>query len=288
MYALFAFGYALTYGVTGSFNFSLAAVFGVGAFISSELLAAGRPMWLALAGGIGAGGVAGTLIDRLSLWPFRVRSVGALGSNAPLIGSAAALIVIEQVIGQRADSAASAVRAAFGRYGPVHAAGLTIPAGVWIGVAACGAGFIAGAILMRAMRIGAGFRAVSDNVAAARGAGVDVEMIFAQAAFIAGAFGALAGIAFAALGMRDAGGLTASDAQISALAAVALGGLASLPGCVLAAYCIAAVEVIVAAVDPALHRVSLAAVVLVLALACLPSGLLPARALRSASFARTR
>ena len=60
IYALFAMGYTLVFGVLDLLNLAHSAVFMLGAFIGLQLVvAAGWPLWAAVLGAIAAGGCSG-------------------------------------------------------------------------------------------------------------------------------------------------------------------------------------------------------------------------------------
>lgn len=280
VYALFAFGYALTYGVTGSFNIAHAAVFMAGAWAAAYLLQAGHPMWLAFLVALAAGGAAGVVIDRVALWPARVRGAGSLGANGPIVASFAALALFSAIFAGRASDVWATLHRGAGRLWPSHAFPHTDEP-QWVAAALCALATLLGFALLRATRLGAALRAVANNQSAARAAGIDVEWIFVQAAFVAAAFGALAGIAYFAVG-GSAAAASASQIQLSVLVAVVLGGLGSVLGSIVAAYAVAAVQIGVLLLYPGVNGDATAFATLIVALAFFPRGLFPSRALRPA------
>src|SRR5271170_2730906 len=91
VYALFAVGYTLVFGVLDILNLAHAAIYMIAAFTAYSLVAHGLPIGFAFAGGIVLAGVAGILLDRIAFAPLRRRNAGTL---APLISSIGAAIII--------------------------------------------------------------------------------------------------------------------------------------------------------------------------------------------------
>src|SRR3981189_1328209 len=71
IYALFAVGYTLVFGVLDILNLAHAAVFTLAAFIALALVDAHLPLWLALPLAVAAAGLIGIVLERLALPPFR-------------------------------------------------------------------------------------------------------------------------------------------------------------------------------------------------------------------------
>src|ERR1700759_2808166 len=84
IYALFAVGYTLVFGVLDILNLAHAAIFTAAAFVCLTLVAAGMPLWIAFAIAVVAGGLIGILLDRVAFAPLRKRNAGTL---VPLISS---------------------------------------------------------------------------------------------------------------------------------------------------------------------------------------------------------
>ena len=89
VYALFALGFTLVFGVLGVINLSQGAVFMVGAY--AALTAINRlhaPLWGAIAFAFAFSGLVGLLIDRLVLKPLRRRDAPHLIPMIATIGIA--------------------------------------------------------------------------------------------------------------------------------------------------------------------------------------------------------
>src|SRR5438128_2381054 len=89
VYALFALGFTLVFGVLGVINLSHGAVFMVGAYVALAVVTRfGAPLWLALPAAFVACGALGLLIDVLVLKPLRRRNAPHLIPMIATIGIA--------------------------------------------------------------------------------------------------------------------------------------------------------------------------------------------------------
>jgi branched-chain amino acid transport system permease protein len=280
IYALFAMGYALVFGVLDILNLAHAAIFMLGAFAALQAVASWHwPLLLALPFGMLVGGALGVLLDLIAVEPLRVRSAGFL---APLISTIAASIVFEYV--------------AFGAFGPdsySFPAG-TFPEGaitigsavvqpVQIFIVVLAVLLMVGLTLMlRYTRLGKAIRAVAANPLAAQLLGIDVRRTVALTFFIASALGALAGICYG-LYLRDAIAWDVGNTiQLRGLAIIILGGMDSIPGVLLGSLVLAGSETIGVVQGGSPYRDAIAFGLLFLILLIRPSGLLGRRGLRAA------
>src|ERR1700722_8551295 len=92
VYALFACGYALVFGVLDILNLAHAAIFMAASFIALVLVGKGVPLLLALVLAVLAAGFLGILLDRVAFAPLRRRNAGTL---APLISSIGVAIIVQ-------------------------------------------------------------------------------------------------------------------------------------------------------------------------------------------------
>src|SRR5579859_3510441 len=194
VYALFALGYALIFGVLDILNLAHGAVFMAGAFVALQLVVvAGWPLLPALAAAGAAGGCLGLLLDHVAFWPLRRRGAAYL---SPLISSIAMALIVEDV--------------ALRQFGPdqqrfppdvfpdtslqLAGATVTLLQLAMVGVAAL---LTAGLWLMlRRTRLGLAIRTVAASPRAAHLAGIDVERTIAISFLVASAMGAAAGVLF--------------------------------------------------------------------------------------------
>ena len=92
VYALFALGFTLVFGILGVINLSHGAVFMLGAYAALQVvLHFELPLWAALAVGFVVSGVAGLIIDVLLLRPLRRRNAPHLIPMIATIGAGIAI-----------------------------------------------------------------------------------------------------------------------------------------------------------------------------------------------------
>lgn len=273
IYAVFAIGYALTYVAGDTLNVAHPVSAMAAAAAVAWLLAHGEPTWIAAGGGIIAGALAGVVVDRFVLWPTRSRGGGPLGQARPLIAGLAALGAFGALIPEP-ERPTHALHAGVLRIGGFDAPKLMVE-----GTLACILALVAIFLIVRATRYGLGLRALGSNLPAARAAGVGVEPMHVRTALLVSACGALAAISLFTAPDYFAGRSTPFDLPIAGLAAVAIGGLSSLPAVIAGAFIVAAAQVFAPTADAG---DAIAAVLLVLAIALLPRGLSGATRLREA------
>ena len=275
IYGLFAFGATLKQGAAGHFDLSHAALLGVSAGTCALALSRGAAVWVALLEGTLAGAVTGLAVDRIVLWPLRLRNA-ALGDNAPLAGGAAAFAILlswpNKLLGT--DTVAVDVQRMLHGFAR-HVDSASMP---WIGGAACVVVLLLGAFVLRATRFGLAIRALAANAEGARAAGVDSEWTIAQTAFMASGFGAFAGLMFAAFWPLP----TPLPVAMGVLAACAINGNTSLTGAVVAGYVVAALEVTIDRGSIGVYWLPIVAAAMVLCAFAAPRGFFANRTLRPA------
>jgi branched-chain amino acid transport system permease protein len=278
VYALFALGYTLVFGVLDILNLAHASIFMLGAFVTLVLVLKGTPLWLAVLGGALAGGLLGVLLDRVAFYPLRRRAAGPL---APLISSIAVSIIY--------------VAAANGYFGPdvrhypfetVRTPVITLGPATFTVLQltiflASIALMIGLQFLLRRSRLGAAIRAVAENPRAAQLMGIDLEAVYAQTFFIASALGAVAGILFS-LNFNAVSSNMGSTVELKGLAVIILGGMGSIPGSLLGGLLIGLSEVFAVGYLSSGYRDAIVFAILFLMLIVRPSGLLGRRSLRAA------
>jgi len=278
VYALFAIGYTLIFGVLDILNLAHAAIFMAAAFAALGLAGAGVPLGLAILAAIVFAGLLGILLDRVAFAPLRRRNAGTL---VPLISSIGAAIVIQGV-----------VRGIFGpderRFPEVpfaatqfHVGSLTIGALDLVILASALALMLLLSFVMRATPLGRDIRAVADDKVAAALLGINLERTIALTFFIASALGGAAGIL---IGLQydsvstDMGGRI----ELKGLAIIILGGMGSVTGAVIGAFVLGLAETLAVATIGSSYRDAVAFGVMFVLLVLRPSGLLGKRALRAA------
>jgi branched-chain amino acid transport system permease protein len=280
IYALFAVGYTLVFGVLDVLNLAHSAVFMVGAVIALMLTAdLGWPFWLAAPAAIAVCGALGYALERFAFRPLRRQGAPHLNALITSVGLALVMVSITQVrFGANARAfppgtvPATTLRIAGVRVDTVQLATVTLTLALMGGLA----------LVVRRTSAGRAMRAVAENARAAMLRGIDVDKVFALTLVLSSALGGLAGILF---------GLTQSDVspfmgrdevELKGLAVIVVGGMGSIAGAVLAGYLLGLVEVVALVLFGANIRVAVAFVVLFVVLVIRPRGLIGERLMRRA------
>jgi len=192
VYALFALGFTLVFGVLAVINLSHGAVFMVGSY--AALVVATRlnaPLWVALAAAMLASGLTGLAVDLLILKRLRARGAPHL---IPMIATIGVTIVLtnaaQGLFGVEVQRFPESLLPAWDfTFGDVHIRGLEI------GIVAVAFLLMAALFLvMRRTRLGRALRAIAESPKAAALLGIDVEGLFHVTSFTAAALGGVAGL----------------------------------------------------------------------------------------------
>jgi branched-chain amino acid transport system permease protein len=278
VYALFAIGYTLVFGVLDILNLAHAAVFMAAAFAALALNQAGVPLIAALLLAMFFAGILGILVDRIAFAPLRRRNAGTL---VPLISSIGVAIIIE-----------ATTRGIFGideRHFPqTPIASVALHAGSVAFTALDIAIFVTALVLMtvlayvmRKTALGRAIRAVAEDRVAAALLGIDLERTIALTFFIASALGGAAGV-LVGLQYDSVTSSMGSRIELKGLAVIILGGMGSITGAVIGGFILGAVETLSIAYVGSQWRDAIAFGVMFLILILRPTGILGKRALRSA------
>jgi branched-chain amino acid transport system permease protein len=279
IYALFALGYTLVFGVLDILNLAHAAVFMLASFVALTLVTAAKlDILVALPLAVLFAGVLGLVLERIAFRPLRGRS----DSNISGLISSLAMAAIFEAIAHEIWGPNTA-RFPFDTLpdrqvqilgGVVSRLQLTI-----IGVSL--AMFLVLWWLVQRTRLGREVRAVAESPRAARVLGVNVDRAIAAAFFISSALGGAAGILFS-LAFNSVAPDMGRGIELKGLAVIILGGMGSMTGAVVAGFALGLSEVFVVSHLGGSYRdaVSFAALFLILVLR--PRGLFGAPSLREA------
>ncbi len=279
IYALFALGYTLVFGVLDILNLAHQAVFMLCAFIALTLVSAAHLHTLvALPIAILAAGLLGVVLERIAFRPLR----GRAGSNiSGLISSLAMATIFESI--------------ALGLWGPdvsrfpfgavperqLRIGGAVLSEVQLVIIAIALAMMAALTWLVQRTRLGRQIRAVAESPLAARVLGVDVDRVIAASFFISSALGGAAGVLFG-LAFNSLSPDMGRSVELKGLAVIILGGMGSMPGAVLAAFAMGLIEVFTVAQFGSSYRDAVSFAVLFLILIVRPRGLLGQAATRLA------
>jgi branched-chain amino acid transport system permease protein len=278
VYALFAIGYTLIFGVLDILNLAHAAIFMAAAFVTLGLAGAGLPLPAAFVAAVAFAGLLGIALDRVAFAPLRRRNAGTL---APLISSIGVAIVIQGIVrGIWGPDEHRFPSVPFGdsqfHIGPLSFGGLDV-----LIVAIAGAMMIGLTYIIGSTSLGRNIRAVADDRIAAALLGIDLERTIALTFFIASALGGAAGILIG-LQYNSVSVDMGSRIELKGLAIIILGGMGSIPGAVIGALLLGVVETLTVQFVSSSYRDAAAFAVMFLILVLRPSGLLGKRALRAA------
>lgn len=281
IYALFALGYALVFGVLDILNLAHGAIFMAGAFAAVQAVLTWHwSLVLAVPFGVLAGGLLGVGLDLVAVEPLRVREANFL---APLISTIAAAAIFENI----------ALAMYGGDAAPPWPANAFPDVTVTIGdarlelvqivmVVSAVSLMVALTLMLRYSRLGRAIRAVAANRLAAQLAGIDVRRTVAITFFLASALGALSGIFY---GLNLPGSIAwnmGDPIQLRGLAVIVVGGMDSIPGVLLGSLLLAASETLAVVVVGSSYRDAIGFGLLFLVLLIRPAGLLGRRGLRAA------
>src|SRR5215471_17020541 len=184
IYALFAVGYTLVFGILDILNLAHSAVFMLGAALTYSLtINHGQPFWLAAVLGIAASGFMGLVIEHLCLRPLRRRQAPPISALISTIGLALVIVAaVEQ--GQQGSlfswlwvDGANSVAFPGGTFpDPTwHLGDLTLEASKVVIIPISIVLMLVLGYVMRFTQVGRGLRAVAENPRAARLMGLDVD-----------------------------------------------------------------------------------------------------------------
>jgi branched-chain amino acid transport system permease protein len=241
VYALFALGFTLVFGVLAVINLSHGALFMVGSYVALALVTRLQaPLWLAMLGAMLVCGVLGLLIDMLILKPLRLRNAPHLIPMIATIGVSIMLTTTAQgLFGAEAMRFPEETLPA-GEYiiGSVHVRALEI-AIVLIS-------FILMAVMftiLKRSQLGRALRAISESPKAAWLLGIPVERLFHATSFVAAALGGVAGVLIA----LDFNAITPGMGQPmlhKGIAVIILGGMGDIRGALIGGLFLGFAEVI--------------------------------------------
>ena len=286
IYALFAVGYTLVFGILDILNLAHSAVFMLGAALAYSLVVNhGLPFWVACVAGIAAAGFMGLVIEHVCLRPLRRRQAPPIAALISTIGLA--LVIVAAVEQGKAGSlfswlwvdGANSVAFPSGTVpNPTwHVGDLTLEASKVLIIPISIALMLVLGYVMRYTQVGRGLRAVAENPRAARLMGLDVDRMITLTLVISSALGGLAGILFG-LALGDISPYIGRDnVEVRGLAVIVLGGMGSIPGAVIGGYLLGLIEILALVAFGSSARGGVAFAALFLMLVVRPQGLFGTR-----------
>jgi branched-chain amino acid transport system permease protein len=270
VYALFALGFTLVFGVLGVINLSHGAIFMLGSY--SALLLVEKlalPLWVALLAAMLAAGLIGLIVDYLVLKPLRKRNAPHLSPMIATIGVAIMLTNVAQGIfgAENKRFPAGTIPEQTINLGNLH---LTI---IQIGIVLIS--FVLMAVLffvMRRSQLGRALRAIAESPKAAYLLGIDVERLFLLTSFAAAALGGIAGV-LVGLSFNAISPFMGQPMLHKGIAVIILGGMGDIRGAMIGGLFLGFAEVMSVAYLSSDFRDAVAFGLLFLILLVRPSGM---------------
>jgi len=270
VYALFALGYTLVFGVLDVLNLAHAAVFTIGAFLGLVAIGQlGLPIWAGLIVAFVGGGLVGILLDRVAFAPLRRRPDTRFAGLISSLAMATLFIALVQGI-FGAESYVFPPELYAG--GPIVVGGVRIQPMQLLVIVVSVALMLALNWLVRSTRFGRSLRAVAENPRAAAILGIDVERVNALTFFLSSALGAIAGVLFA-LALDAVSYDLGASIELKGLAVIIVGGMGSLVGAALGGLILGLAEVFAIVAIGSTWRDAIAFGLLFLILLVRPQGL---------------
>jgi branched-subunit amino acid ABC-type transport system permease component len=267
--ALGAVGLTLAYGVTRFINFAFGEFLTLGAFFCLALVQAGLGLPLAAPAAAVAAGLVGVIIARLFYTPLMSRGLLPL-----LVTSVGVAFVAQNLVRMIAGSEPTRFPLPLMR--PIEVAGLFIPREQLIILGVALVAMLAVHLLLRFTMLGKKMRAVADDPALARVAGISPRRVLDATWFVSALIGGLGGILLAITQITVAPQM-GWHFLLVVFAAVLLGGIGSPYGAMVGGLLIGlAMELGATYVAPN-YSYAFAFVVLIAVLVLRPRGLMGGR-----------
>lgn len=279
IYALFALGYTLVFGVLDILNLAHAAVFMLACFAALAIVGQGAHILVAMPLAVVIAGVLGLALERVAFRPLR----GRADSNISGLISSLAMATFFEAVALEVWGP-NVVRFPFGTLQegkPIPFLGAQISRLQLTTVAVAVLFFLVLWWLVSRTRLGREVRAVAESPRAARVLGVNVDRAIAASFFISSALGGAAGVLYG-LAYNAIAPDMGRSVELKGLSVIILGGMGSMPGAVLAGFALGLSEVFVVAHLGASYRDAVSFAGLFLILVLRPRGLLGQAALREA------
>ena len=223
VYALFALGFTLIFGIHRIMNMAHGAVFMAGAFVGLYTVRLGMPIWVALPVAMVGAGLVSIFVEVIAFKPLRKLALASVISS---IGASLIILSVGQYV-----SKTETMRFPFGTVSmdAIVVLGLrvTMLQLLMLGVA-IGMVVLLAYYLYRTPQ-GRQIRAVAGNYRAAQLLGVNPNAIFYQTFFLSGALAGAAGV-MVGLAFNSIQFMMGEPFLLKAFVAIILGGLGSIPG----------------------------------------------------------
>ena len=270
VYALFALGFTLVFGVLGVVNLSQGAVFMVGAYAAlTAITKMAFPLWAAILFAFAFSGLLGVVIDRLVLKPLRARDAPHLIPMIATIGLGIAInSLVQGLFGAENQRFPSEVLP----QDSLQVAGVSVTV-LELGIILVS--FVLMTVLMLTLKktqLGRALRAIAESPKAARLLGINVDGLFLLTSFVAAGLGGISGVLIG-LYSNALFPLMGQPMLHKGIAVIILGGMGDIRGAMLAGLFLGFAEVLSVAYIGSDMRDAVAFGLLFLVLLVRPQGL---------------
>lgn len=243
VYAMFALGLTLVFGIHKILNLAHGAVFMAGAFMGVGAVKSGLPIWFALPLAVVGAGLISVLIEVLAFRALRRKGESEFG---PIVSSLGASLVVMSVAQYVSES--TVMRFPFGTIDVEPMAFLGLKLNVLQVVVFLASASLIGALtyFIYSTRSGLRIRAVASNERAAALCGVNPNLIFFQTFFLAGALAGGAGV-LVGLMFNSVHFVMGDSYMLRGFVVIVLGGLGSIPGALAAGLLLGVIQTITVA-----------------------------------------
>lgn len=270
VYALFALGFTLVFGVLGVINLSHGAIFMLGSYAALLLVEKlALPLWLALLAAMLVAGTIGLAVDYLVLRPLRARNAPHLSPMIATIGVAIMLTSFAQGMfgAENKRFPVGTIPEDSGTWGGLHITS------VQVGIVVIS--FVLMLVLLLVMRrtqLGRALRAIAESPKAAALLGINVEGLFYLTSFTAAALGGAAGV-LVGLSFNAISPFMGQPMLHKGIAVIILGGMGDIRGALLGGLFLGFAEVLTVAYLSSDYRDAVGFGLLFLILLLRPSGM---------------
>ena len=270
VYALFALGFTLVFGVLGVINLSHGAIFMLGSYAALLLVEKlAMPLWLALLAAMLVTGLIGLAVDYLVLKPLRARNAPHLTPMIATIGVAIMLTNLAQGLfgAENKRFPSGTIPEESATFGQVHITA------VQVGIVAISVILmLVLLVVMRRTQLGRALRAIAESPKAAYLLGINVEGLFYMTSFAAAALGGAAGV-LVGLSFNAISPFMGQPMLHKGIAVIILGGMGDIRGALIGGLFLGFAEVLSVAYISSDVRDAVAFGLLFLILLVRPSGM---------------
>ena len=247
VYALFALGFTLVFGIHHLMNLAHGAVFMAGAFVALYTVLAGGPLWLGFALAIVACGILSILIEISAFRRLRKSGEAEFGAIISTLGAELIIVTFAQIV-----SGSDVLRFPFETF-PVQIfefAGLRVTLLQLFMLGCSLALMLILTYYLYKTPLGIRIRSVSGNERASVLSGVNPNIIYFQTFFFSGALAGAAGVLIG-LSFNSIQFAMGEPFLLRGFVVVVLGGMGSIPGAMVAGLLLGMLQTLTAAYLPA-------------------------------------